>query len=89
MKLGLFSRLAWSNIKKNHQLYIPHILAGTGLTAIFYVMLTLANDDRLRKIKGGYAIPSIMAIGLVVVAILSVILVLFTNSFLMKQRTRE
>ena len=89
MRLGLFFRLACSNLKKNHQLYIPHILAGTGLTAIFYVMLTLANDDRLRKIKGGYAIPSIMGIGLVVVAILSVILVLFTNSFLMKQRTRE
>ncbi len=89
MKLGLFFRLACSNIKKNHQLYVPHILAGTGLTAIFYVMLTLANDNRLRKIKGGYAIPSIMIIGLTVVAILSVILVLFTNSFLMKQRTRE
>ena len=89
MKLGLFFRLACSNLRKNHQLYIPHILAGTGLTAIFYVMLTLANDDRLRNIKGGYAIPSIMSIGIAVVAILSVILVFFTNSFLMKQRTRE
>ena len=89
MKLGLFLRLAWSNIRKNHQLYVPHILAGTGLTGVFYVMLTLANDERIEKIKGGYAIPSIMAIGCTVVAILSVILVFFTNSFLMKQRTRE
>ena len=89
MKLGLFLRLAWQNIKKNHQLYIPHILAGTGLTAIFYVMKTLASDERLEKIKGGYAIPSIMMIGIWVVIILSVILVFFTNSFLMKQRTRE
>ncbi|MBQ6105148.1 MAG: ABC transporter permease [Lachnospiraceae bacterium] len=89
MKLGLFLRLAWSNIKKNHQLYIPHILAGTGLTAIFYIMLTLGKDDRLRNIKGGYAVPEIMMIGIWVVIILSVILVFFTNSFLMKQRTRE
>lgn len=89
MRLGLFFRLAWSNIKKNHQLYIPHILAGTGLTGVFYVMLTLANDKRIEDIKGGYAIPSIMVIGCTVVAILSVILVFFTNSFLMKQRTRE
>ena len=79
MKLGLFLRLAWSNIKKNHQLYIPHILAGTGLTAIFYIMLTLGKDDRLRNIKGGYAIPEIMMIGIWVVIILSVILVFFTN----------
>lgn len=89
MKLGLFLRLAWSNIKKNHQLYVPHILAGTGLTAIFYIMLTLGKDDRLRNIKGGYAVPEIMMIGIWVVIILSVILVFFTNSFLMKQRTRE
>lgn len=89
MKLGLFLRLAWSNIKKNHQLYIPHILAGTGLTAIFYIMLTLGRDERLRNIKGGYAVPEIMMIGIWVVVILSVILVFFTNSFLMKQRTRE
>ena len=89
MKLGLFFRLAWSNLKKNHQLYIPHILAGTGLTGIFYIMLTLAKDERLKYIKGGYAIPEIMMIGIWVVVILSVILVFFTNSFLMKQRTRE
>lgn len=89
MKLGLFSRLAFGNIKKNHQLYVPHILAGTGLTGIFYIMLTLAKDERLQNIKGGYAIPSIMVIGIAVVSLLSVILVFFTNSFLMKQRTRE
>ena len=89
MKLGLFSRLAFGNIKKNHQLYVPHILAGTGLTGIFYIMLTLAKDERLHNIKGGYAIPSIMVIGIAVVSLLSVILVFFTNSFLMKQRTRE
>ena len=89
MKLGLFFRLAWSNLKKNHQLYIPHILAGAGLTGIFYIMMTLAKDERLEKIKGGYAIPEIMMIGIWVVVILSVILVFFTNSFLMKQRTRE
>jgi len=89
MKLGLFFRLAWSNLKKNHQLYIPHILAGAGLTGIFYIMMTLAKDERLEKIKGGYAIPEIMIIGIWVVVILSVILVFFTNSFLMKQRTRE
>ena len=89
MKLGLFFRLACSNIKKNHQLYIPHILAGTGLTGVFYVMLTLARDERIKDIKGGYAIPAIMVIGCAVVAVLSVILVFFTNSFLMKQRTRE
>ncbi|MBO6065072.1 MAG: ABC transporter permease, partial [Lachnospiraceae bacterium] len=89
MKLGLFFRLAWSNLKKNHQLYIPHILAGAGLTGIFYIMMTLAKDERLKNIKGGYAIPDIMMIGIWVVVLLSVILVFFTNSFLMKQRTRE
>ena len=47
MKIGLYSRLAWNNIKKNAKLYIPNILSGIGLTAVFYIILTLSKDERL------------------------------------------
>lgn len=35
MKAGFYRRLAWNNIKKNAALYVPNILAGIGLTAVF------------------------------------------------------
>lgn len=89
MKHGFYSRLAWNNIKKNTRLYIPDILAGMGLTAVFYILSGIAQDQRLREIPGGGYLSTIMPFGVMVLAVLSLILIFYTNSFLMKQRNRE
>lgn len=89
MKTGFYCKLAAVNLRKNHRLYIPQILAGAGLTAMFYIMLTLSMDDRLSEVRGGSYLPTIMPLGTVVIGLLSVILMFYTNSFLMKQRKRE
>jgi putative ABC transport system permease protein len=89
MKIGFYSRIAWNNIKKNGNLYLPNILAGMGFTAVFYIILTLSMDNRLGSVRGGRYLSSVMPLGVGVMAVLSVILLLYTNSFLMKQRNRE
>lgn len=89
MKAGFYSRLAWNNIKKNAALYLPNILAGMGLTAVFYILSAIAQDRKLREIPGGGYLATIMPFGVVILAVLSLILILYTNSFLMKQRNRE
>jgi putative ABC transport system permease protein len=89
MKIGFYSRIAWNNIRKNGRLYLPNIAAGTGFAAVFYIFLTLAMDNRMGSVRGGRYLSSIMPLGVVVLGILSVILLLYTNSFLMKQRNRE
>lgn len=89
MRQGFYSRLGWSNVWKNHRLYVPSILTGAGLTAVFYIILTLAADERLGEVKGGRYLTDIMPLGTVVVGLLSAILILYTNSFIMKQRKRE
>lgn len=89
MKSGFFLKTAWNNIKKNYRFYIPQMMTGTGLLACFYIVLTLTMDERISRIKGGYMLPTFMAIGTAVIALLSIILVLYTNSFLMRQRKRE
>jgi putative ABC transport system permease protein len=89
MKIGFYSRIACSNICKNSSLYLPNILAGIGLEAVFYIFMTLALDNRLGSVRGGTYLADVMPLGVVVLGILSVILLLYTNSFLMKQRNRE
>lgn len=89
MKLGFYSRLAWSNVRKNYRLYVPSILTGAGLNAVFYIILTLAADDRLGEVKGGRYLTDLMPMGTIVVGLLSLILILYTNSFIIKQRKRE
>jgi len=89
MKAGFYSKIALNNIKKNYRFYVPHILTGAGLLGCFYIMMTLALDKRLAGVRGGNYIPTFMGMGLAVMTILSAILILYTNSFLMKQRKRE
>jgi len=85
----LYPRMALQNIKKNSRFFIPRILTEAGLFGCFYIVYTLYCDERLRSVYGGQYLPFFMLIGIVVTLLLSVILMLYTNSFLMKQRTQE
>lgn len=89
MKTRFYISLAWNNIKKNAKLYFPNILMGIGLTAVFYIIFTLSVDQRLKEVRGGSYLPTIMPLGVIVIAVLSFILILYTNSFVMKQRNSE
>lgn len=89
MKRILYLKFAWNNIIKNKYLYIPNILTGTGLIAVFYILMTLSTDNQLANVRGGNSLTIIMPLGTVIVGILSFILILYTGSFLMKQRKRE
>ena len=87
--MKMYIRLAFSNIINNRRLYVPHMCTGAGLMAVFYIMLTLSLDERLKNVKGGNYLPTIMGMGVIVVGLVSVILMLYTNSFLMKRRQSE
>lgn len=89
MKYGFYSRIAAENIRKNRRLYLPRVLAEAGLLGCFYILLTLAMDSRLSEALGGAYLSMFMAFGAVVIGLLSFILILYVNSFLMKQRKRE
>lgn len=89
MKTGFFLKLARSNIGKNRRFFIPRILSEAGLLCVFYIVFILRADERLLEIRGGEYIGMFMSIGVAVMTLLSVILLLYINSFLMKQRKRE
>lgn len=89
MDKGLYRKLAWNNIKKNYRFYVPRILAEIGLLGCLYIAVTLYMDGRLAQVRGGEYIPTFMLIAVIVLSILSVVLMFYTNSFLMKQRKRE
>lgn len=89
MKHGFYTRIAAENIRKNRRLYLPRILAEAGLLGCFYILLTLAMDSRLSEALGGAYLSMFMTMGAVVIGLLSFILILYVNSFLMKRRKRE
>ena len=89
MKTGFFLKLARSNISKNRRFFLPRILSEAGLLCVFYIVFTLRADERILQLRGGQYIEVFMSIGVVVMMLLSVILLFYINSFLMKQRKRE
>lgn len=89
MTVGYYAKLAGTNLIKNRRIYLPHILTGGGLIGVYHIINTLYRDERIAQIRGGYYLASIMQYGVIVLSLLSVILLLYANSFLMKQRRRE
>jgi putative ABC transport system permease protein len=84
-KLKLYFRLAFTNIKANYRLYVPYLLASTGMIAMFYIILMLAMDGSIGKTYLGAVLGS----GSYVVYLFSIAFILYINSFLMRRRTRE
>ena len=89
MKTGFFLKLARSNISKNRRFFLPRILSEAGLLCVFYIVFTLRTDERILQLRGGQYIEVFMSIGTAGMMLLSVILLFYINSFLMKQRKRE
>lgn len=89
MKTGFFLKLARSNISKNRRFFLPRILSEAGLLCVFYIVFTLRADERILQLRGRQYIEVFMSIGVAVMMLLSVILLFYINSFLMKQRKRE
>lgn len=81
--------LAISGIRRNGKFYIPYFLACAGTSAMFYVMQAVSNDPGLLDLQGGASLRSMMAFGAFVVGLFSVIVIFYTNAFLMKRRQKE
>lgn len=88
-RLFFYRNMAKTNLKNHAQLYIPYVVVEMMMSAMFYILYFLANDETTSKLKGGGSLPIILTMGTAVVGILSVILLLYTNSFLMKRRKKE
>ena len=84
-----YGRLAAVNIKKNGRIYLPYILAGIFTVAMFYMMLYLTIGKGIQKIPHAMELQLIMTLGSIVIGIFAAIILLYTNSFLMKRRKKE
>ena len=89
MRNGLYPRLAAQGMRQNRRFFVPYLLALAGLTAAFYVMSALCADPGVLEMRGFTYVMVMMQIGMFVAGVLSAVLLLYINSFLMKQRKKE
>ena len=89
MKRGLYLRLALDGMRKNKRLYLPYLLTCAGMVMMFYILYSLAYSPVVRDMRGGATMGVILLLGTIVIAVFSLLFLLYTNSFLAKRRNRE
>lgn len=89
MRKALYMRLAAGNLKKNRQLYGPYLIACIVTVMMMCIMILLEGDRGLKTIEGGQSVAATLMFGCIVIAIFSLIILVYINSLLIKQRKKE
>ena len=89
MKHFFYPKLAADSVRKNHRITIPYILTGVLMVVLFSLLAQIALDPELTSITGGATLQATMLFGIVVVGLIAVIFLFYSNTFLMKNRRKE
>lgn len=89
MRRGVYRTLAWTGVRNNRKLYVPYLLTCAGMVMMCYIMSFLGANPAIAEMRGGDTMQSILGLGFGVLAVFSVIFLFYTNSFLIRRRTKE
>jgi putative ABC transport system permease protein len=85
-----YFKLAKENIKNNRKMYIPYLLICVLMMSMMYVIRSLsANPDFSKLQRGAEALPTLMRYGSYVTAVFAVVIMFYSNSFILKRRNKE
>ncbi len=89
MNRGMYRRLALNNIRKNKNTFFPFSLSCIAMIAMFYMLhsIQMQADDNL--FFGAGTMRTILGFGTIICGVFSLFVVFYTNSFLMKRRSKE
>ena len=89
MRFGFYLKLALSGIRKNKKTYVPYILTGIGMVMMYYIVSFLSCSSSVAAMHGGDVVREFLSLGSNVIGLFALILLFYTNSFLMKRRKKE
>lgn len=89
MSKAFYSRLALTNIRKNRNIYLPYLLAGALITAIYYILSSVAIMARDSGMEGSGHVHEMLGVSAGVCGVLSLAVLFYINSFVMKRRGKE
>ncbi len=89
MNKNLYPKLALENIKKNGKTYFPYIITCIITIAMFYIMKSLSLNEGISQSMGADSVYTTLSFGSYIVIIFSGVFLIYTNSFLMRQRKKE
>ncbi len=86
---NLLRSMAITNLRKNHSLYLPYALATVLVTVVLYITHALSAMPELATLNGGVQMAKTLQFGVIIVQIVSLVIILYANAFVMKNRSKE
>lgn len=87
--MRLYPRMAGQNIVRQRRFFYPYLLTVIGTVAAFYIICAVGTDEGMQNLRGAEYAVTMAKVGVWVMAFFCAIFLFYTNSFLMKRRTRE
>ncbi len=87
--LKLYMRMAATNLRTNHRLYTPYILACSFVASMYYMVGALLYNEKLAELRGADTLRSYLGMGKGILALFAIIFIFYVNSFLVKRRQKE
>ena len=88
-KRFFYPRLALTNIRKNHSIYRPYLLAVTLLAAMYYCLRSVSVLVAESGMSGAGSMYLILQMSAGIMGFLSLLILFYVNSFLVRRRKRE
>lgn len=89
MNAPFYMKIAADGMRKNRRLYLPYILTGGVMVMMSYIVYFLTNSSLLLQMKGGGMLRMLLPIGSGVIEVFSLLFMFYTNSLIIRQRSRE
>ena len=90
MSNSYYFRLSRDNIRKNAKMYIPYMFTCILMTAMLYIIRSLSqNPDFASFAHGAETLPKLLQYGSYVTAAFAVVIIFYSNSFILQRRNRE
>ena len=89
MNKKLYFRLALRNVKNNKSTFLPFSISTSAIIAMFYMLYSIYEQVNENMFSGAEQMRIILNLGVSICGIFSVFVLIYTNGFLMKRRSRE
>ena len=88
-RVGILPKLAYNSIKKSAPAYLPYIFATSFAVFVFFIFGAISDNSMMETMPHASYLFVLMKIGMVLLGIVLIPFLFYTNSFLMKRRKRE
>jgi putative ABC transport system permease protein len=86
---NFFFQMALNNIKRDKRMYLPFGIASTAFVSIYFMVITIMKSKGIADIPAGRNLQDLFRIGMVIMNVMTIIFMLYINSFLIKRRKKE